>query len=118
MIPKRREILRKLYSDICLAIIIKATPINVLKINNKGMLLLVLIVEKLFHFRRLTRRGREVRKSPLPFFKNLKNVSQFWVKMPWLWPSMGYISHAVLRASRRKNPKFNPAEPFFYALYR
>ena len=44
--------------------------------------------------------GGSGERSPLPFFKNWEKESQFWKKMPWLWESMGYISHAILRLSR------------------
>ena len=51
-------------------------------------------------------------------FSKLKKVPQFWrKKMPWLWPSMGYISNAVLKVYRRKKKtKVDPARPFFHAL--
>ena len=56
-------------------------------------------------------------RSPLPFLQNWKKVPRFWEKCQ-LWPSVGYISHAVLRVFNRKNPNFTPGVFLFCVLYK
>ena len=67
--------------------------------------------------RRVTREGAVGEVSPA-FFKNCKKVFSYWDKVPWLWSSMGWISHlkANFDVSRGKDRRFFCYGAFLYRV--